>query len=221
VIHIRPHALFSLVPEQSAEARMVSMKIPIRRRPQFADYSLRLLELMVLIGCTRIVGASRIFEVGTFCGNTALHLAANSNATVFTLDADEATLQKAGLAELYKWREDFPLESAHLPNVATLRGDSQTFDFSPWYRSIDLVVIDGDHSREAVSRDTANAMQMIRSDRGMIAWHDYGNPGTLENSAYLDRLSASYPLFHIEDSMLVLFLSNNDLMNRLRRNAGV
>lgn len=211
--HIRPHVLFALVPEQSADDRMVQMKIPIRRRPEVPDYSLRLLELMVLIACSRIVEAERVFEIGTFCGNTALHLAVNEPfPTVFTLDADEATLRASGLYDLYRWRDEFPLESANRANVATLRGDSRTFDFAPWRRSIDLVVVDGDHSRNAVMNDTLAATSMLRPG-GMIAWHDYGNPGTSDNTAFLD--DSPLTLFHIEDTMLALYFANPEIQQKL------
>ena len=38
--------------------------------------------------------------------------------------------------------------------------------------SVDVVIIDGDHSADAVSYDTALASEIVRSG-GLIIWHDY------------------------------------------------
>jgi len=225
--HIRPWKVFDLVEEQSALKRGIWMKLPKRRISEFADYSLRSLELELLAAALMITRARVVFEIGTFCGNTTLHLAANSqDCEVFTLDAPEEVLEKArltegysgppaaNLAELYEWRKQFPMEFAGTPwekKIICLKGDSRTFDFSRWYDSVDVVLIDGDHSREAVDADSWNAYRMARPNRGIIAWHDYGNPDCRENTEVIELLGAlnkDRPLFHVEDSMLVFEFMN-------------
>ncbi len=212
---IRAHRLFSLVSERAAAERITQMKIPIRRIPEFADYSLRLLELMSLTALIRMIGAKRIFEFGTFLGNTTLHMALNSpeDARIWTLDADDETLARIGLLDLYSWRTRFPLEfvGTSVENkVAILRADSHTYEPGPLTGLMDLVLIDGDHSGEGVTHDTVSAKMLLRSSgNACIAWHDYLNPGCRENTAFLDELSKTFPLFHIQDTMLVVHLRLN------------
>jgi Methyltransferase domain len=217
---IKAYKLFNLVDEKSPCRRLVAMKIPIRRRIEFADYSLRLLELMSVIASIRIVGAERMFEFGTFCGNTTLHMALNSSieSRIWTLDADDAVLEREGLREIYSWRTEFPLEFEGTRvegKIHCLRGDSHTFDFSEWAGKMDLVLIDGDHSREGVDSDTRNARKMIGERSGVIVWHDYQNPDCIPNTKFLDELSEELPIFHIRESMLALHFTNPGITRRI------
>jgi predicted O-methyltransferase YrrM len=57
--------------------------------------------------------------------------------------------------------------------ITQLFGDSATFAFAPYHRSIDLVFVDGSHAYEYALNDSRIAMELIR-DGGTILWHDYG-----------------------------------------------
>jgi predicted O-methyltransferase YrrM len=111
---------------------------------------------MLIIAGTRIVDARRVFEIGTFLGSNTMNMALNLpvDASIFTLDLDA---QHAAVSQ--QLPEDAPLTQLHLasestldfsglPDVArkvtTLNGNSTTFDFSKWKRSIDFMFIDGD-----------------------------------------------------------------------------
>ena len=203
--HIRPYLLFSLLDSAPAE-RIASVKIPYR-------CDLKLLETFLLVAAMRLVNAERIFEFGTFFGSTTLNLALNSppHAEIFTLDL---TPEDAGSLE--QDPTDAPLTKMHFEQSAMefheatvshkikeLRGNSKTFDFRPWKDSIDLVFIDGGHDYATVKSDTNNAIDMLRKDRpACIFWHDYRNPECSGNTFFLDELSKSHDLFHVEDSML-------------------
>lgn len=213
---IRPWKLFAMVEDQLSE-RLSVMKIPIRRHPQHSDYSLRLLELMTLTACIRITKAQRMFEFGTFLGNTTLHMAANSEseAHIWTIDADNETLKRIGLLDIYRWREQFTLEFENMMEcgkITRLRGDSHTFQ--PEEKNMDLVLIDADHSGKGVMIDTENALKMLNY-KGCILWHDYGNPGCIENTLFLDRLSQRIKLFHIADTMLAVHFADESISRRI------
>ncbi len=215
---IKANKLFSLVPERSPLERLTWMKMPIRRIPDSPDCSLILLELMALIACIRITEAQRMFEFGTFLGNTTLHMAMNSSedAMIWTLDADDETLSRLGLLETYSWRNKFPLEFADTTfhqKIVTLRGDSHIFNLGALAGSMDLVLIDGDHSGKGVAADTRNALKMLKPHGNVcIAWHDYRtDPGCEENVEFLNNLSRDIPLVHIEDTALVIYLNGNPL----------
>ncbi len=209
---IKANRLFALIPERQSRDRIVQMKIPIRRIADQPDYSLKLLELMVLIACIRITGAKRMFEFGTFLGNTTLHMALNSDpdAEIWTLDADDETLERLGFMETYRWRGQFPLEFAGTSaedKIHALRGDSHNFDVGQLAESMDLILVDGDHTAAGVGIDTQNAFRLRRpGHRTCILWHDYdpSDEDCRDIVAALDKEIS--PLIHIEDTKLVILL---------------
>jgi predicted O-methyltransferase YrrM len=65
----------------------------------------------------------------------------------------------------------------------------------------DVVFIDGDHSENAVLRDSLLAQALVRPG-GIIVWHDYNNQ-TVEVTSALNQLSdAGWPITHITDTWL-------------------
>lgn len=66
---------------------------------------------------------------------------------------------------------------------------------------IDAAFIDGDHSFAGVTRDSMLARALLRP-RGVIVWHDYGNPG-VEVTAALERLAGEgWPIAHVAGTWL-------------------
>jgi predicted O-methyltransferase YrrM len=121
---------------------------------------------------------ARIFEIGTFDGDTTRVLARNApGAEIFTLDlpvsevsgateeAERANVAAGGVGARFRGRP----ESGQ---ITQLLGDSRLFDFSPWFGSIDLVVVDAGHEWDAVSADTATAARLL-APGGIIVWDDY------------------------------------------------
>ncbi len=215
--HVRPYRLFSLT-DGSVDDDMVRIPIPRRR----GIGGLSLLETFSLVAAAKLVGAERVFEIGTFLGTTTLHLALNvgEDTEILTLDMDEET---ASAAEQHP--ADSELTRKHLASqkvldflqspvsrkVKPLIGDSTKFDFSPWKASVDMVFIDGGHDFATVKSDTENAFQLVRTDRqSCILWHDYQNPMYSELTCYLDELSQGLEMFHIEDTMLCAWFNDPD-----------
>jgi predicted O-methyltransferase YrrM len=130
---------------------------------------------------------SKIFEIGTSVGTTALHFAMNApDARVFTLDLPAGETQSPVLRTT-------AMDEAHIrgrrgigryvfegrpeaDRIECLYGDSATFDFAPYEGAIDLFFIDGAHSYEYVRSDTLNALRCCRPG-GIIVWHDFGRQG--------------------------------------------
>jgi hypothetical protein len=214
MIHIRPYKIFGLVEASPAE-RIVQLQLPPRR----GEGGLTLLEACIVIAATKAVKARRAFEFGTFLGSTTLNLAINipENGEVFTLDLDEASL-----AELSQHPEDAALTQTHFSartldfmgsraahKVRALTGNSITFDFSPWKDSVDLVFIDGGHDLATVKADTEHAMEIAaKNTPSCILWHDYNNGDYPELSIYLEGLSNSTTIFHVEDTMICLWFND-------------
>jgi hypothetical protein len=172
------------------------------------------LETLLIIAASRIVDARRVFEFGTFFGCNTLNMALNTpaDAKIFTLDVDEQ--HAAGLEQ---HPADAPLTQLHLASrssldfvgssvagkIKALIGNSTTFDFSVWRKSMDLLFIDGGHDLSTVKSDTESALEMAAAERAAcIMWHDYRNWEYPALTCYLEDLAQEREIFHIEDTML-------------------
>jgi hypothetical protein len=176
-----------------------------------------MLERAVLAALLKLVKPSKIFEFGTNVGESALIMAANTDATVYSLDLNREDMEL--VAALFDEHEVRNVESrfAQQPvfggdecagRIETLKGDSQTFDYSPYHEKIDFVLVDGGHHLEVVKSDTANAMKMLSGGRpACIVWHDYGNPN-YRITEYLEELSRVHELRHVAETSYVFFIAN-------------
>jgi hypothetical protein len=122
----------------------------------------------------------RIFEIGTSQGRTTALMAMNTpeDTQIFTLDLDPSKplpgqVTDMHLIELAKKELWIAFRGTNWSSrITQLLGDSGSFDFSPYYNSMDLVTIDGSHSYSFVKSDSLNAFRMIRAG-GVIQWHDF------------------------------------------------
>jgi hypothetical protein len=204
---LRPRLPTVTIAELTSDTTPVSLREPVAR-----DGNVSLLELLVLARLVRERAPRTIFEIGTFDGRTTLNLAANApaDAVVHTLDLPASP---APALELHRWDRQFVrddlsgirLEGSDVESRVTRhRGDSATFDFSPY--APQFVFVDGAHSYEYVLSDTRKAMAMLDGGRGIVLWHDYGSwPGVTQA---LDELQAGDPEFaglrSIEGTTLVV-----------------
>jgi methyltransferase family protein len=128
-----------------------------------------------------------IFEIGTSIGYSSLFLAVNSppGVKVWTLDlptgdSDRAKHSLTRMDEMVvrdcHKREPCFVGYKVRGEVRRLYGDSADFDFSPYWKSIDLFFIDGAHTYDYVRADTLSALRCCHQG-SVIAWHDYGRSG--------------------------------------------
>jgi predicted O-methyltransferase YrrM len=140
-----------------------------------------------------------IFEIGTSTGYSSLFLAANSapDVQIWTLDlltgdATTTTPLTARDRDIAEWCHRVePCFVGHAlgRKIHRLYGDSASFDFAPYRRSIDLFFIDGAHTYEYVRLDTLNALRCCHPG-SVIAWHDFGRAGLSRGvTRWLERLN--------------------------------
>lgn len=175
-------------------------------------------ELAYLALISRALEPKRIFEIGTFRGRTALNFALNSpdGCRIFTMDLppegrDELSLELGaadrGIVEASETGVDYQGKQ-EASKIVQLFGDSNSFDFSPYFGEMDIVFVDGAHDYLSVRSDSQNAKRMIRPG-GVIVWHDFANYGD-----YNDVTRAVLELFpparivQIENSQLAVFRSD-------------
>ena len=214
-IPIRPHRLFNLVQTSSYEARLVKIVLPDKRAPI-------LLDTAILLALAKLVQPATYFEFGTYLGVQLLNVVANlpPAARVYTLDFDPDSASKAQQHE-----SDRPLTLEHLQSqdslafvnssyasqVTRLYGDSNLFDFSPFFGRIDLMFVDGGHDLRTLRSDSENALRMLSPDRpSCVSWHDYGNPVYPHLKTYIDELSAKREIFFVQESMIAFHVHNDD-----------
>jgi SAM-dependent methyltransferase len=212
-----------LVPKLET-SQVLDSSAPIHiREPIATDGNISLLELLVIDNLVLRHNPKTILEIGTFDGRTTLNLAANSSpeTKIYTLDLPAQTPSRP---QLRTEAADLPfmpaatgrpkdvirgerfLQSDCRSKITQLSGDSATFDFAPFYNSVDIVFVDGSHSYEYAVNDTQVALRLLRRGNGLILWHDYGVrwPGVTRalNEFFLgdDKFSG---LRHIDQTSLV------------------
>jgi hypothetical protein len=161
-------------------------------------------DMVYVCAIARAVGARRIFEIGTYRGQTTCALAeVCPEAEIFTLNLPpEADTRYAPFLGWYIRRSPFQ------KRIRQLFCDSRLFDTGPYRGSMDLVFVDGDHSYDAVKNDTAKALELLRPG-GVVIWHDFAGkcPGVIR---FLDEFSMSRPLFHIRKTCLAVLMDGVD-----------
>lgn len=140
-------------------------------------------ELITICRLIRSMRPARLFEMGTFDGRTTLNMAVNAapGAVVHTLDLARSEINAASrihaheivYADKPRSGERFRGTDAE-SSIVQLYGDSGTFDFIPYYGSIDFVFIDASHTFDYVVNDSLQALRMLNPNEGAIVWHDYG-----------------------------------------------
>lgn len=85
------------------------------------------------------------------------------------------------------------------------RTDLREFDFVPYQRSADLVLVDAAHDYESVMHDSRRAFQVV-APGGCIIWDDY-HPTQWESVRALNHIASDHELIHVAPTRLVVHLA--------------
>ncbi len=194
----------------------IELDIPVSQIYRQDEWALPLTELLTVAAICKYTRPRKILEIGTYTGSTTLLMATNTprETQVFTLDLDPAQrdTHRHGLG--VGGFPTFTVGSAYqgtpfASKIRQLFGNSVTFDYSALAGSIDLVLIDADHTYDFVKVDSANAFKLLRPG-GIIIWDDY-----LWNERYpecqgvtrlLDELQGSTACFQIAGTRFAVYL---------------
>jgi predicted O-methyltransferase YrrM len=124
----------------------------------------------------------RIFEIGTYLGVTAdffltLCPEAEVVSIAFVSPMPRLLGQTYNNSELRRSQVGRAVKPADRSRFVQLFGDSHKLkpvELCSRFGAFDLIFIDGDHSREGVTQDTALARAVL-AENGAICWHD-ANP---------------------------------------------
>jgi hypothetical protein len=161
-------------------------------------------DMVYVCAIARAVGARRIFEIGTYRGQTTCAIAqVCPEAEIFTLNLPPEA--DARYAPFLGW---YIRHSPFQNRIRQLFCDSRLFDTGPYRKSMDFVFVDGDHSYDAVKNDTAKALELLRPG-GVVIWHDFAGkcPGVIR---FLEEFSEKRPLFHIRKTCLAVLMDGID-----------
>ena len=167
------------------------------------------IDIALLKSLARRQNAQSYFEIGTWRGESVANVASVvPNCVTLNLSREEIVQ----LTHNERYADAHARFSKHLDNVTQLFGNSQTIDFTPHLHQYDMVFIDGDHHNEAVKRDTQTAFELLRDEKSVIVWHDYGyDPETIRWSV-LDAIWEGTPeekrphLYHVANTMCAVYL---------------
>lgn len=196
-------------------SEIIKTKKPIQIiEPVWQRGNITYFELLVINLLVKEFNPKNMLEIGTFNGRTALNLAVNSapDAKVYTIDLPKTISPVLRLAADSRQFIDKEIIGERFLNQNTskiiqLYGDTATFDFTPYFNTIDMVFIDGAHSFEYVMNDSRIALKLLRQGKGLILWHDYNTSKDHKGAAKaLHKIQSENPefkMFHIKNTSLV------------------
>lgn len=127
-------------------------------------------DLALLKGLAKQYPNCFYFEIGTWRGESVANVA-TVTPNCYTLNLPDEALKQLGCSDEYINQQEF--FSKAISSITHLKGNSRTFDFSPYYGKCDLVFVDGDHHYDSVLNDTQIAFKLLKDENSIIVWHDY------------------------------------------------
>lgn len=165
-----------------------------------------LYSICLLVRCVR---PKKLFEIGTFNGNTTFHLALNTlpESRIWTLNLpgeeiapvfSHSAQDRMVVRNKTRSGERFH-NTPEAARITELFGDSALFDYSSFKNTIDFVLIDAGHEYDYVRNDTNKALEML-TENGWLVWHDYPTaPGVAD---FLNEFAQREKVFKIPNTRL-------------------
>lgn len=165
-----------------------------------------------------------VLEFGTYLGVSAYAMALNapSECQIHTVDLPDTASAKSEhelntldqrhvTTSRHRVGEAF-LRSSERHRITQIRADSLEFRAEKILRDVDLVYVDGGHSRPIVASDTENAFRVL-SPNGTIIWDDYFHlyPDVVK---FLDELADTHQLRSIAGTNYVLYSRRKPIVQR-------
>lgn len=147
------------------------LKVPFPELPVFL-----FMESLIIPALVQHLQPRSILEIGTASGSTAAMLQANApGARVVTVDLDprwQGDYTQTCLRRRTRIGADLGPLKADRVDVVLVDPTQPLENYKALSGAFDLILIDGDHKFQGVTRDTEFAARRF-SGRGAILWHDY------------------------------------------------
>lgn len=190
--------------------RDVQITLTVSQIPLTEGMVLPLRELVTVAAICKYVNPSTVFEIGTYTGMTTRLMAEHTSDSthIYTLDLPPGQ----GLPSATLGREFHTGTSAG--KITQLWGNSETFEFSPYFGQMDLVFVDGSHKYRFVQADSETAFNLL-SPRGTIIWDDYvWNYKDIDGAdvaRYLNRFASTGECFQIAGTRLAIYIRSGEM----------
>ena len=130
------------------------------------------LDLALLKSLSKRFPGGDYFEIGTWRGESVVNVASTGmNCITFNL-SDEQLVKRKASEKLIKLQGYYSKTNSAITH---LHGDSRNYDFKSLNKKFDLIFVDGDHNYESVINDTSKIFGLLKDERSIIVWHDYGS----------------------------------------------
>lgn len=151
-------------------------------------------ESLQLSSLVRFIKPKKLLEIGSNKGGTTYNFYINTSPDCEITSVD---LNKIGPAnELIK-------KALKDPRVKLIQTDTKDLLKKLEGQKFDFIFVDAGHDYHEIKNDTEIALKLI-SQNGLIVWHDYCRL-TKEVIQYLDELSQTLKLTHLESGTLVVY----------------
>lgn len=164
-------------------------------------------ELKIIYRTVRSIKPKTILEIGTSYGYLTLGLFINAiYANVYTIDICKEMKVEVPPRQKSEVRPKSKVGWAFrnkIPGIYQILGDSRYMNTYSVLKgkTVDFAFIDGNHSFEAVVKDTRNILKFVNKN-SIIFWHDFndvtGVKIALDNLACINKLK----IFHIDKTTL-------------------
>lgn len=178
----------------------------------FLEGTSMLTDLALLKSLVRMHDECAYLEIGTWRGESIANVAKIAKDCV-SLSLSDDEMRRFGLEkDVIKNNKFF---SKNISNVEHIGHESRSFDFSKLNKKFDVIFIDGDHHYETVKIDTQNAFRLLKDEKSVIVWHDYGfGPETIRWSVLAGILDGSPKdrldsIYHISNTMCAVYMRGN------------
>jgi len=177
------------------------------------DYGwIRRAEPGIISAAVKILCPKVILEIGTHKGETTLGLASDApRAKVYTVDIFQEMAKDISVCQEYTVLPRKEVGRAfknRKTNIVQLFGDSRDpATYSVIDRKVDLAFIDGNHSFDAVIKDSQNVLRLMKR-KSFIFWHDFTSNFVSQVPEALGCLMVEEGLeiFHIKNTWLAFCL---------------
>lgn len=140
------------------------------------EYNARLDEQIYIGYLISALRARRIFEIGTFDGDTTRYMAevASPEAHVWTIDLPPEYFTEGGLQGWFTANDVGRAfhDAPEATRITQLRGDSTAYDYGSYWGTMDLVSVDAAHDYTHGLADSRTALRLVHPD-GIVLWHDF------------------------------------------------
>jgi predicted O-methyltransferase YrrM len=193
-----------------------TLRLPFKQLDRTDIWEVPLTELLSLAALVEHLKPRQVFEVGTYLGSSTLVMAHNlpADGHITTLDLDPATRAEYLRSRGYGTPPNFTpgqsfIGTPFAARITQVYGASATFDFSPYYGQMDLVLVDADHAYSSVKADTEIAFNLLRPG-GVIVWDDYTwtyrYPECVGVTRCINELAETRPISRIANTRFAIYV---------------